>query len=109
MARRNKSAERDLAAQRIRRLITLAQAHVRKEGATPESKRYVALARRIGMRYQVSLPRDVRRLVCRECGALLVTGATARHRITNGRVTITCLACGAVKRYPFRPLRKVSP
>jgi ribonuclease P protein subunit RPR2 len=94
--RRNKGAERQVALQRIRRLIELAG-----PAEAERARRYVRLARRIGMRYQVSLPREVRRRVCRECDALLVPGRTARVRTTDGRVSVTCLACGTVKRYPY--------
>lgn len=90
----------------MRHLIQLAEASLRQGEAGGEAKRYVSLARRIGMRYQVSLPRDLRRRVCRDCGGLLVPGKTARHRVTGGRVSVTCLACGAIKRYPFRPVPK---
>jgi len=99
MRRRNKGAERELALERVRRLFVLAQQ------ATPEdpklAERYVRLSRRIAMRYQVSLPRDIRRRVCRGCDGLLLPGRSARVRMTNGRVSVTCLRCGAVKRYPY--------
>lgn len=108
MARRNKGAERELAVGRVRRLMTLAQA------ASPEDSvradRYVGLARRIAMRYQVSLPRELRRRVCRGCDGLLVPGRSARVRVAHGRVTVTCLRCDTVKRYPYtRPKKTVAP
>lgn len=92
----------------MRHLFALARVALREKQPEAEVRRYVTLARRIGMRYQVSLPRELRRQVCRGCGALLVAASTARHRIANGRLSITCLACGEVKRYPFRPARKVN-
>lgn len=92
-------AERDVALGRVRRLMALAYA------ASPEdpsrADRYVGLARRIAMRYQVSLPRELRRRVCRGCDGLLVPGRSARVRVAHGRVTVTCLRCAAVKRYPY--------
>lgn len=90
----------------MRQLVRLAGDAQGRGEAKKRVARYVGLARRIGMRYQVSLPRDLRRLVCRACDAVLVPGATARHRVNAGRVTVTCLACGTVKRYPFRPARR---
>ncbi len=109
MARRNKSEERVLAQERMRHLVALAEKAQRGQEAASEVKRYVSLARRIGMRYQVSLPRDMRRRICRGCESVLISGRTARHRVTNGRLTVTCLSCGAVKRYPFKPTRKMTP
>ena len=97
MRRRNKVEERDVALKRIRRLVTLA------EGASGQdlSDRYVRLARRIAMRYQVSIPTELRRRICRNCESLLVPGRTARVRVARGRVSVTCLRCEAVKRYPY--------
>ena len=107
--RRNKSEERSLAASRIRRLIDLAAAAQREGEPTERISRYVQLARKIGMRYQVSLPADVRRRVCRGCETVLVPGVSARHRTTGGRMSVTCLACGTIKRYPFRSsIKKVA-
>ncbi|HEX9815908.1 MAG TPA: ribonuclease P [Candidatus Thermoplasmatota archaeon] len=107
MARRNKSEERMLAQERMRHLVALAEKAQRGKEATSEIKRYVSLARRIGMRYQVSLPQEMRRRICRGCESVLISGNTARHRVTSGRLTVTCLLCGAVKRYPFKPTRNV--
>lgn len=109
MGRRNKSEERVLAQERMRHLVALAEKAQRRKEPSSEIKRYVSLARRIGMRYQVSLPRDMRRRLCRGCESVLISGTSARHRVTNGRLTITCLACGAVKRYPFKPHKKLTP
>lgn len=99
MRRRNKEAERQLALGRVRRLITMAQTAAAEDPDLAD--RYVGLARRIAMRYQVSLPAEIRRRVCRGCDTLLVPGRSARVRIANQRVSVTCLRCGAVKRYPY--------
>jgi ribonuclease P protein subunit RPR2 len=109
VARRNKSEERALAQERIRHLVALAEKAQRADEAPAQTKRYVSLARRIGMRYQVSLPPELRRRVCRGCETVLIPGNTARHRLTSGRVTVTCLKCGAIKRYPFKPQRTLTP
>ncbi|MBI2077923.1 MAG: ribonuclease P [Euryarchaeota archaeon] len=91
----------------MRELVSLAQTEQRG-GDDASVKRYVQLARRIGMRYQVSLPPEIRRRICRSCDGVLVPGSTARHRVTDGRVNVTCLRCGAIKRYPFRARPKVA-
>lgn len=104
MPRRNKAAERDLALERIRRLFAMAE---QASPARPAlGDRYVRLARRIAMRYQVPLPRELRRRYCRGCDRLLVPGRTARVRVAHGRVTVTCLRCATVKRYPYEPRRQ---
>lgn len=106
MPRRNKGVERDVAISRIRTLLTLAQQTAPTK--SERSDRYVKLARRIAMRYQVSLPREWRRRVCRGCDGLLVPGRTSRVRVLHGRVSVTCLRCNTIKRYPAPHVRRVA-
>ena len=65
-------------------------------GTDPDrARRYVGLARRIGMRYSVRLG-ERRRLFCRKCLIPLVPGATAKVRIAKGgRKIVACLSCGS--------------
>lgn len=85
--------------ERIHRLFELAEAEYPSK---PErSKRYVSLARRIGMRYRVRLPRELRQKMCRGCGAYLVPGSTSRVRLYGGCLCITCLECGRIMRFPY--------
>ncbi|HDR46396.1 ribonuclease P protein component 4 [Methanofollis tationis] len=87
-----------IAKERIERLFALAE---EVSGTDPtRSKRYVALARRIGMRQRVRIPADLRFRFCRRCSAYLVPGASARVRVQHGKVIVTCLVCGHQKRYP---------
>ncbi len=96
---RRKPFNIDMAEQRIRRLFELA------EKAYPErpdlAKRYAAIARRISMRHRVSIPRELKKRVCKKCGAFLVPGGNCRVRLDGRNAIITCLECGALKRYPY--------
>jgi ribonuclease P protein subunit RPR2 len=67
-------------------------------GKRERAKRYVALARRLGMRYNVSMPGAHRRWLCAECGAYLVPGKNASVRLRPQRFVIRCLECNAVRR-----------
>lgn len=87
-----------IAQERIERLFALAEEVSRTDPA--RSKRYVTLARRIGMRQRVRIPAHLRIRFCRRCSAYLVPGASARVRVQHGKVIVTCLACGHQKRYP---------
>jgi ribonuclease P protein subunit RPR2 len=90
-----------VAQDRISDLFGLAE----QEGRTPNSAlpdRYVQLARRIGMRYNVRLLREYAELYCRGCGAYWVEGRTVRTRLRGGRRTRTCLRCGRVRRMPLK-------
>ncbi|MEM3445325.1 MAG: ribonuclease P protein component 4 [Thermoplasmata archaeon] len=65
------------------------------------SKRCLELARKIGMRYNVRIPRELKRLLCKQCYTLLIPGRTARVRLKKARVIITCQNCGNILRYPY--------
>ncbi len=98
--KQQKNLIKEMAAQRIGRLFELAEA----EYAThPErSSRYAALARRMGMRHRVRLPRELRQKVCRSCNSYLVPGSTSRVRLQKNNICITCLKCGKAMRYPHK-------
>jgi ribonuclease P protein subunit RPR2 len=93
-----------IARERVSDLFGLAEREAR--GPHPElADRYVALARRIGMRYNVRLRREYRELYCRSCSAFWVEGRTVRTRLRSGCRVRTCLRCGHQRR---RPSAKVS-
>jgi ribonuclease P protein subunit RPR2 len=98
--RRDKADDRRIARERIARLLALAEQQA-LAGKLERAHRYAQLARRVGTRYVVRLDRAQRRKVCRACGAFLLPGRTARVRTTGGKVTTTCLACGAARRHGY--------
>lgn len=65
------------------------------------SDRYASLAQKVGMRYRVSIPSELKRKVCKKCNHFLVPGGNCRVRLSNGSVIVTCINCGSIKRYPF--------
>lgn len=98
--RRNKGEEKQIARQRVRRLLDEA----RDEALGPDADladRYAALARRVAMRYQVPLRADQKVHVCK-CGVYR-RPANTRVRIARGRVNTHCLACGKIRRRPLAP------
>ena len=101
MSRRKKGyyRARELARERIERLFLLAEEeHLHR----PErSDRYVAIARRMGMRMRVRIPRRLKKRVCKGCRCYL-SPLRSRVRLRDGVVTVTCAECGVVMRYPYR-------
>lgn len=95
-----KHLQKAVASKRIRYLASLAEQHARNEDLALAA-RYLGLAKRIAMRAVVPLPSDVKRQACHRCGAFLLPAATSRVRIHRGRVIVTCLACGTVRRLPL--------
>jgi len=67
------------------------------------SKRYVALARQIGMKLELPIPRNLKRKFCKKCSIFWIPGKTLRTRIKKHekRMTFTCLECGNIQRYPY--------
>lgn len=90
----------DLAGQRIARLFTLAAVVYSKRPDLAD--RYVDIARRISMRHRVSIPRELKRNVCKQCYSYLKPGSNARVRADGRNVVITCLKCGGIRRYPYK-------
>ncbi|MGI0149126.1 MAG: ribonuclease P protein component 4 [Thermoplasmata archaeon] len=99
--RRHRGMERRIAAERMATLFRLAESEALHR-RTGRARRYVELARRIGMRYNVRVPAPFKRSFCKKCFAFLLPSVSARVRVGQGRVVVTCIACGALQRYPYR-------
>ena len=104
---RRKRKQEDLALQRIERLFEFAEAAARNEQEL-RSRRYLELARTIGMRYRVRIPRHLKARICRRCHALLIPGKTARIRLRGEYLSTTCLSCGEQMRRPYKAPRAPS-
>ncbi len=63
------------------------------------ANRYVELARKIGMKYNLSLPSSFRRRVCKNCYSYLFPGKTCSTRINKGKIITKCLKCKTINRY----------
>jgi ribonuclease P protein subunit RPR2 len=98
-SRKKPEAWTKIAGERIQLLFEQAENEFRKH---PErAKRYVELARKIAMRYNVRLAQ--RSNFCRQCNAYLKPGVNCRVRTRKDKqaVAVTCLACGHVSRHPY--------
>jgi ribonuclease P protein subunit RPR2 len=73
-----------------------------KEGDIELANRYIYLARKIGMRYNVRLPKDLKRRYCKYCYKFLLPGKTSQHRMKHGILTVKCLNCNGIMRYPVK-------
>lgn len=98
--RRNKTAERKIASERIERLFESAE---KMQAVDPSlSRRYILLSRKIAMKYRIKIPKKYRLAYCRKCFSLYSSGNNARTRINRGKVSVTCLNCGNIRRYPIK-------
>jgi ribonuclease P protein subunit RPR2 len=94
--------QQEIAKERIQILFSLAEKELKKH---PErSRRYVELARKIGLRYNIRFPRELKRKFCKKCNSLLIPGLTSRIRIDSKKkiLTVKCLKCEKIYRYPYK-------
>ena len=87
-----------IGADRIARLMALSEQAVR-DGKEERARRYVDLARRIGMKTRTKIPQEWR--YCKNCLIPLMPGRTCRVRLSSHKVCITCGMCGTVRRLPY--------
>ena len=105
--RRDKGEERAVARERVARLIQLADEGARA-GRIDRADRYVQLAWLVKTKYQLR-GSGIEARICRSCQAFLAPGRTARVRLTGGKRSVTCLACGATRRKLLRPAAPGTP
>lgn len=66
------------------------------------SNRYVEIARNIAMKFNLSMPDELKNLFCPQCYAYWVPSETVRIRLKNGSKVMTCNECGKVTRRPYK-------
>ena len=94
--------QQDIARERIVILFNLAEKEFKKH---PErSRRYIQLARKIGLRYNIRLSTKLKRKFCKNCDNLLILGKTEQRRIDSKSKNVVrkCLKCGKIYRYPYK-------
>lgn len=70
---------------------------------TDLAARYVTLAKRIGMKTKVKMPKSF--MYCKGCMIPLVPGKNCTVRLTDGKTVTRCQECGKLKRMPYRKER----
>ncbi len=64
--------------------------------------RYVFLARKVQMRFNVKMPRVFKRKFCKHCYHYIRSGVNGRVRIRNGVLVLYCDNCRKFTRIPFK-------
>jgi len=67
--------------------------------------RYVKLARKIAMKVNLKMPRELKRKFCKHCYKYLKHGVNARTRISKSRVVILCKECKKFTRIPLNKIK----
>lgn len=90
-----------IAGERIDILFQAAEEEARTH-RLDRSDRYVNLARKIGMRYNVRIPRHHKRRFCRHCHSFLLPSKNSRVRLSGRIITVHCHNCGRYTRLPYK-------
>ena len=98
----------EIAKERIRILLMMAEDEVINKEDLVLSKRYVELARKLAMRYNIRIQKYFRHKICRSCNAFLGSSTTSRNRCYRGKIIILCKDCGKITRIPIQPRTKSS-
>lgn len=99
------AAFKAVALERIKKLFEEA-------GKTEEqslANRYVELARKLGMRYKVRIPPELKRRYCKHCYAYLIPSKNCRVRVARGKVIYLCLNCKHFTRVPYSGKKAAKP
>lgn len=89
-----------IAKERIEILFSLAEKKVLNK-EFDLAKRYVKLARKIGMRYNVRLPKEYKRKFCKNCNSYFLSSVNCQVRLKKNKVVILCKNCNSYTRFPY--------
>ncbi|MBI4175892.1 MAG: ribonuclease P [Candidatus Aenigmarchaeota archaeon] len=101
MGRQKPEWQRKLAQERIAVLFRIAGGEF---GRNPErSHRCMLAIRRLAMRYNIRLQKNIKKGMCKGCHRYIRPGVncTVRTKPERQAVIITCRECGRVMRYPY--------
>jgi ribonuclease P protein subunit RPR2 len=97
-----KHAWKKIASERIAILFRQAE-DAAKSGNLERATRYLFLARKLAMKYNLRLSREQRRKFCHKCYTWLQPGKNLEVRINSKlkAVEYICKSCGHINRYPY--------
>ena len=95
-----KKIQKNIARQRIHYLFSLAE-DCALRGKLNLSDRYVALARKISMKYLVPIPVGYTRRFCKHCYCYLLPPLNCRIRIHRSLIITYCSKCKKYSRIPL--------
>ena len=102
-----KKMQKNIAIRRINQLFSMAEQCALSDKLNL-ANRYVEIARKISMRYLVSMPKKHKQRFCKQCYGYLLPDITCRIRIHRGKLVIYCQNCKKYTRIPLKNLRKTS-
>ncbi len=102
MKRKKPEWQLEIARERIEKLFSLAGSAY--DSNPDRSRRYIELARKIGLRYNVRLDKGEKRSFCKKCNTILVPGKTSQTHLDSRTkvIIIKCQNCNYISRYPYK-------
>ncbi len=94
-----KKRQESIVRKHITSLFGLIRGDLSSEGF---AQRYMWLIRRISMKYNYELPREIKHSYCKHCKTLFVPGENCRVRLHRKRVIYTCYSCNKFTRLPYK-------
>jgi ribonuclease P protein subunit RPR2 len=91
----------DIGKERIKILLTLAEREALQNKNEVRARRYVLLARKIAMRYNIRIEKSFKHKICRKCNSFLITDSGCRIRLQGGKIIKHCKSCGRITRMPI--------
>lgn len=98
---KNKKLQKQIANERVKKLFNLAKVRA-LSGDFYFANRYVFLARKVAMKYRLSIPKELKRSFCKNCYFFLVPNLNCRIRIHRGKIIIFCYNCKKFTRIPLK-------
>jgi len=92
-----KNKQIEIAKKRIDKLFLLAEKNA-KNSRFDLSDRYIKIARKIAMRYQIKINKDQKRKFCKHCYSYILPNINSRIRINRGKIIIFCKNCNKYTR-----------
>lgn len=99
MAKKKANAQetKRIAGERIALLFKQADREFKEN---PElSNRYIKLARKISMKANIPIPKELKRKFCKKCLSYLKPGSNLRVRLNRNILIYTCGKCGNIMRF----------
>lgn len=96
----NSKPIKKIALERIRVLFEEAGKIYKKDPSLAD--RYVAIAKKVAMKSQMSIPSYLKKRFCKKCSHYLVPGLNCRVRIRNKKLVYFCLNCKNYMRFPYK-------
>jgi len=90
---------KEIARERIKKLFSEADEVFSKDKKL--ANRYVSLARKIAMKFNLRMPKVYKRRFCKHCYSYLKPGKNLRVRTKNKKVVYYCLECKKFMRFPL--------